>query len=148
MIYRTDRFRNRLTLHACKVCGKERYIRMCKGIPVNVLCWTCARSKPRKLQRIDRNGYVSVYLYKNNPFYALTDSHHYVTLHRLLMAQLLASMFSSVKLAIDSIHHKTVHHIDGNILNNRWDNLLLCSNSEHTWLHRVKEWGIGGSRRA
>jgi len=50
----------------------------------------------------------------------------YIPLHRLR-----AQLAIGRKLKKDEI----VHHIDGNIHNNKNDNLLICEKSYHRWLH-------------
>ena len=38
-----------------------------------------------------------------------------------------------------SIQNEQIHHIDGDKLNNNFDNLVLCSVSEHTKIHKSYE---------
>jgi len=112
-----------------------------------VLCKPCSKGKPKEFHLIDSSGYLGAYLPKSNPFYQLADTDGRVKRHRLIMAQLLAGYYDSVNVAVDVVYKNFVHHKDGDRLNNRIDNLLLCTHGEHSTMHRQMEWAEFGSRR-
>lgn len=66
--------------------------------------------------RLITNGYVQVIIDLNSPYISMARNSRYVLEHRLVMAQHLKRCLT------DS---ETVHHIDGNKLNNKIENLQL-----------------------
>jgi hypothetical protein len=66
--------------------------------------------------RFINNGYVQVIIDSNSPYISMARNSRYVLEHRLVMAQHLN------RCLIDS---ETIHHIDGNKLNNKIENLQL-----------------------
>lgn len=67
---------------------------------------------------IDSSGHRRVLLRKDDPFYSMVNSQGYVLEHRLAMAR---------KLGRPLKRNETVHHLDGDRLNNAPDNLQLRS---------------------
>ena len=75
--------------------------------------------------RMLKNGYVYV-LTKGHP---KADRYGYVVEHRLV-----AKKFSG------ALHdHEDVHHVNGIKIDNRWENLMIFSRSEHIKLHRKRK---------
>ena len=93
-----------------------------------------------KVAIIDESDYEEMSKYtwyafshRNNTHYAASRTgggHRNGVFH--LMHRLIAVRVLGRELRRDEI----VHHIDGNPLNNRKSNLLVCSISYHSWLHR------------
>lgn len=87
------------------------------------------RYQPRGKKVIREDGYVLVYC----PEYPFAKNGKYVFEHRLVMANKLGR-------PLDSQEH--VHHINGNKQDNRLENLMLTTNSEHRkehWKDATKE---------
>lgn len=63
-----------------------------------------------------RQGYRLVYVDQNDPMLVMANASNYVFEHRLVMARHLGRPLET---------HETVHHIDGNRLNNELSNLQL-----------------------
>lgn len=121
---------------ACKNCGRPRWLRLKKGLPRSPICPSCARKLAirQKGWRGEKNpnwmggryktrdGYIEVYLYSSDFFYPMADCRGYVFEHRLIMAQHLGRCL---------LKTEQVHHINGIRDDNRIENLLLLSPSEH-----------------
>lgn len=69
------------------------------------------------------NGYVEVYA----PWAACASARGYAPLHRLVMEIVLRRPLDA---------GEVVHHRDGDTTNNRPDNLIVMSQSEHIGIHR------------
>lgn len=73
------------------------------------------------------NGYILVKLSKNDRYFPMTKIDGYVRLHRLVMAKSLGRCLKP---------EEVVHHVDGNLENNKAENLkLFKNNGKHTSLH-------------
>jgi len=118
-------------MKVCSVSGCEGKV-VCKG-----LC-----DKHRK--RLERHGDVNIvlkpwgrrYLYPFVPFrykkgYRMAKVNgQWRMVHRLVMEYYLGRPLDT---------DEVVHHIDGNTLNNAFDNLIITSREEHPRLNAIKE---------
>jgi hypothetical protein len=86
-----------------------------------------------KLIPLDKAKVAIVFPGRDDTFYAASRTGSgsrnipFALMHRLIAARVLGR---------DLRRDEIVHHIDGNPLNNRKNNLLVCSISYHSWLHR------------
>ena len=75
---------------------------------------------------IDGHGYVQVLLKPDDPFISMANHKRYILEHRLLMARHLGRCLSNDEL---------VHHLNGDIRDNRIDNLEVHNRSSHALYH-------------
>jgi len=117
---------------ACFDCGKERWNRYVKGGTNHNLCHSCWQKKSLNSNwkgGIVKNnfGYIVYRIPEGHKFYCMKNSNNVVLLHRLVMAEHLDRPLKEKEI---------VHHINGNIKDNRIENLMLLSwVGEHTKLH-------------
>lgn len=138
--------RHKLIWHACEECSKERWVLLKKGEPQCVRCYPCGRIYVHRIRvapkgerngnwkggrSITPNGYISVQLMPDSPFYPMVSKKGYVYEHRLVMAKSLGRCLSS---------DETVHHKNEDKHDNRLENLELLSRKEHTLRHRDKNY--------
>ncbi len=111
---------------ACSDCGKERWVayRVKEKQPVYSKCVSCVSSGPRRgLKYKQKNGYILVWLFPNNPFYPMRLGNcNRVAEHRLMMAKSLGRCLGS---------DEFVHHLNGIRNDNRIENLCLTTNKLH-----------------
>ena len=116
---------------ACANCGKERWVILLKfktgWMPHNPCCGSCSRKLmphshgPKHHnwkggRYLTGDGYVHVYVSKDDFFYPMADKKGYVFEHRLVMAKHLGRCLQSWEL----VHHKGKRYIG---IENRQDNL-------------------------
>jgi len=65
---------------------------------------------------VGSQGYIQVKIYRDDPFWVMTNTNYYVQEHRLVMARHLGRPLSP---------SESVHHINGNRADNRIENLQL-----------------------
>ena len=138
--------------HACIDCGKPRWVILDKSKPSHERCSACvARNriftdKTKKKMSISHkgligigeknsnwqggknyvNGYILVWLPRDNFFYPMTDKKGYIREHRLIMAQSLGRCLQPFE---------NVHHKNGVKNDNRLENLELTMQSAHMINH-------------
>lgn len=112
---------------SCKNCGNEFETNRLKGINKRVFCgFKCAMEHRKKTGSSKKsgcwleNGYRVLYL----------DGDKSIKEHKKVMQDYLGR-----ELAAD----ECVHHINGDKLDNRIENLQLMKKSEHSSLHRMEE---------
>ena len=130
----------------CPDCRQTRYVdksgidRLLKAGSFTGRCQVCncrLRGKENHFRRGDRNGawkggrylgssgerpYVYRTVATEHPFYSMANHQHGIREHRLVVAERLGRPLA---------HYEHVHHIDGNTLNNRPENLVLLNCGEH-----------------
>ncbi len=130
--------------HACKDCGKERWVRLIGESPRSDLCLPCgyiervgkytgANATFWKGGRKVLRGYV--YLMRKEHPYATSKG--YVFEHRLVMEEVLGRYLE---------RHEIVHHLNGITDDNRKENLALVTRANHPlqtlkqlWQKRIRE---------
>jgi len=120
--------------HACIGCGKERWVLLVFGQPKHLKCQRCA-FKPRSGEKaygwkggrqLRLDGYIMVWLSKDDFFYPMAHKIGYVLEHRLIMAKHLGRCLQS---------WERVHHKDGIKDHNEYSNLELTTNGSHSLEH-------------
>ncbi len=137
--------------HACEGCGKLRWVQYAlkKESPVSKFCRDCAVHSEERNKKISeaasgrrhyrwqggrmktKQGYIKIWLPKDDFFYQMVDTSGYVREHRLVMARSLGRNLHSWEL----VHHKGTKYPKGSIENkqdNRLENLQLVSDDRHT----------------
>jgi hypothetical protein len=126
--------------HVCEICGLGRWVETRREVAVGRFCYQCGRkagkprgSKPRELhprwkggRHVAANGYAQIVVSLDDPLISMADSRGRVYEHRLVMARHLQRVLS---------RDEQVHHLNGNKLDNRLENLELLSLHEHAARH-------------
>ncbi len=68
------------------------------------------------------HGYINILVRSNVPFYLMADWRGYIYEHRLIMARSLGRCLAKEEM---------VHHLNGNRVDNRIENLALVSKNNH-----------------
>lgn len=131
---------NRYIFRACIDCGKPRWAELRVDRPHTLRCRGCNARRPELRQKIrdatskeksgwwkggksyGRSGYLSIRLYPDDIFYPMVRTDGYVFEHRLVMAKHLGRCLELGEI---------VHHINGNKLDNRIENLEIISRVIH-----------------
>ncbi len=112
---------------ACLDCKKERWVILRKGNPAFIRCRGCAGKKRRgKGGKKKSGGYICILINSTSPFAKMRNSYGYVYEHRLVMAK-------HLNRCIKSWEH--VHHISGIKTDNRIENLMIVTVSQHKKLN-------------
>ncbi len=131
--------------HACVDCGKERWVFLLHGNPLNLRCTKCAAKERTKERygplhhawgggrRKTRYGYVRVWVSADDFFFPMCHEKRmhggYVMEHRLVMAKSLGR----------NLHlWEIVHHKNGVKDDNRIENLRLISIDGHLQLTKLE----------
>jgi len=122
--------RSNYVFQSCADCGKERWVRLRNGEPVNIYCPDCCQRGERHHywkggRSKEGGGYISIWVHPNNFFYPMCDHQGRVLEHRLVIAKHLGRNLHSWEI----IHHK--NHIRDD---NRIENLQLVSDDRHKQL--------------
>lgn len=113
---------------ACSICGKERWVPIHKGKPRYLRCRLCVNTlvnvgdrggawKGGKIRTTD--GYIKIWLPKNDFFHSMLTKDGYVMEHRLIMAR----HINRCLLPWEIVHHKNGIRDDNQI-----ENLQLLPN--------------------
>lgn len=141
---------NRWIWTACTDCGKERWVMLLGGKPINLRCNQCAAQLRRGEKnpawkggrRIDKqSGYIILTLQPSDPFYCMTGNNNSVFEHRYVMAQYLGRPLTDKEI----VHHRGIMYPIAsreNKADNRIENLKLYSSqaghAQSTW-ERISE---------
>lgn len=127
-------------LMPCEYCGKEVYVKKSRQKEFRFCSRSChgkaILGTPENQSKIKRHYGKDHHNYKGG--YIRKDGYKFISIegkqvyeHRYLMEKHLGR-----KLTFD----ETIHHKDGNKLNNKLNNLELLSRSEHTKQNHCKYW--------
>ena len=115
---------------ACPDCGKGKWTPLVKGKPYRARCRPCAILSMKKGENNGNwkggvrrhNGYILIYLSRENFFSPMANGHLYVLEHRLVMAKHIGRNLHRWEI----VHHK--NHIKDD---NRIENLQLVTDDRH-----------------
>lgn len=123
---------------ACIHCGRERWVGLgkTKRPEYTGLCPACYISKSNKDNkygwrggRNKHNGYILVWVHKNDFFYPMADRYGYVGEHRLVIAKSLGRNLQSWEI---------IHHRNGDREDNRIENLQLVMIDQHSQITKIE----------
>lgn len=142
---------------ACLDCGKERWVQCVKGKPYRLRCQSCSDNSPERKQKIsqalkekyahshkpygkahpawrggrfqDVNGYIWVWVGRDDFFNPMSYRNHYILEHRLVVAKSLGRNLQTWEL----VHHK--NHIRDD---NRIENLQLVGKDQHDQMTKME----------
>ena len=116
---------------ACRLCGRERWVRLKKGNPAHNRCSSleCRKTFLKGTHRtnrigkhIDPKGYIKIWVDEGDFFAPMRGKVGYVAEHRLVMARSLGR----------NLHTwEQVHHKDGEKHNNKIENLEILDKTNH-----------------
>jgi hypothetical protein len=112
----------------CKWCGNEipYKINPSSKKPYVFCSRSCnGKNKSWKGGVINCHGYMMIH----SPSHPMANAKNYVYIHRMLMAEKIGRILTKKDI---------VHHINGNKLDNRIENLALLTESQHNGLHGVE----------
>ncbi len=141
----------------CIDCGKERWVKLSKGKPMWLRCKECATKNPEWKAKIsqtkkqnhikygtpqgaesnawgggrfkDVNGYIWVWVDRDDFFNPMSYRNHYVLEHRLIVAKSLGRNLQTWEL----VHHK--NHIRDD---NQIENLQLVGKDQHDQMTKME----------
>jgi len=125
-----DRHSHTLMWQRCERCGKERWVRCIRGIPEHKLCVTCHGGGPHPNSKKPRESWVTDegYVVLNNPLHPQAWKNGGIRRSRFILEQALGRPLKK---------GMVVHHINGNVQDDRPENLMELSRQEHSKLHRL-----------
>ena len=93
---------------ACIDCGKERWVLLVKGMARDQFCLRCSNTGQRSSywkggKHKSSQGYIMIWLPKDDPFYPMADANNYVREHRLVIAKKLGRCL----LKTEIVHHRS-----------------------------------------
>ncbi len=136
--------RKRCIFVACENCRKERWVlkwewdkgehKHCHSCGTkyyhnhnpNSAHWGSHNFNWKGGRKIDKGGYILIRVYPGSPYYPMA-SQGYVREHRLVMARVLGRCLE---------RNEIVHHKDGHVANNDFENLELCVANNHKLSYR------------
>ncbi len=138
-----NKHKDRLILRQCLDCQKEQWVTRGNGaqanLPQSPRCRSCASRKntqeywDRGAVKADegfKSGRATVALGKLSPYHPMTNKQGLVFNSRLVMAESLNRCLTKTEV---------VHHRNGNMLDDRIENLELMTNNSHATHHARKE---------
>ena len=119
----------------CEICGKERWVRIIKQIPIYSRCTSCAKLGNKYVSkgghRKSTQGYRTIWVNKYDFYYPMSMGKNssgiggWILEHRLVMAKHFGRNLQSWEI---------VHHKNHNKLDNRVENLQLSTDVGHKTL--------------
>ena len=124
---------NKYIFVECPICKSQRWVNekyyLYKQCVLKGRCYSCAKGRSifEKEQGVIVSGYRFILVSKNSEYITMSNKDHYVREHRLIMAKHLGRLLT---------HSEEVHHINGDKLDNRLENLTVTDRYTHGLLHR------------